>query len=320
MPSNGYADPSGAAPYTAAWFAAHPGSGAQNGGGGGGSGIDLASEREKILGIFQNDQNFYNNPAQMALQGQIMGRSSGQDSPFSRSVLESMFSQNAQGANGMFGSERDQIMQTMANSGLGGSGAQMSALTQARTRAQQQMRAGRRDITSRAALENFGARERAQQQAQSFFAQRAAHQQQGALAEAGFRSQATQQDERPGTAAAGPQLLGSGAVHDQAQWDRKINELIQRMSDSQQAGITGASAGDVQAAPVAAPNPYQGGFRYGGASTYTSGGGGSTGASAPLPGYGTQVPNSPSTGGGFPSTGGWAYQNSGPTNYVNRSY
>lgn len=287
--------------------------------------VSLEDERRKILGIFQNDQNFYNGPDQQALQSMFMGRSAGKDMPFTPNVMQAMFSQNAQGANGAFGAERDMIRQGMTNAGLGGSGAEMSQMLRARTRAQQQVAAGRRDITSRATLENFNARERAQTQAQSFFAQRAAHQQQGAFAEAGFRSQATQQDERPGDAgaASSPQFQTSGAVYDQGKWDRQISDLLKRMTDMQQNSISGASSGEVQAAPVAAPAPasnvgsggyYPGGFSYGGASTYMAGQGTS------VPSYSsTPVPNSPSTG-SFPSVGGWAYNPTGGTNYVNRSY
>lgn len=268
-----------------------------NGGisGASGGGLDLMAEREKILGLFQNDQNFYNQGPANDLRSMLMGRSSGQDRPYSQGVMESMFSQNAQGAAGQFSSERDMLQRSMGNNGLAGSGAETRAIIGAKTRAQHQMQAGRREITSRAALENFNARERAQTQAQSFLGQQAQHQQSGAFAEAGFRSQATQSQERPGTAATaqGPQFTESGSVHDQGDWDRTIGDLLKRMEAMQQQGVTGATSG-IKAAPTAGPS-FQGfgvpnpGAVPGARPSYTGNPGGSYSPYSPVSGggYGT---------------------------------
>lgn len=228
--------------------------GAPGGPGGPGGPIDLNAEREKILSLFQNDQQFYNQGPANDLRNMIMGRAGGSDMPYSQAVTGQMFNDNAAAGAGQFSSERDMLRRSLGNAGLGGSGIETRALIQAKTRAQHQMAQGRREINSRAALENFGARERAQQQAQAFLGQQASHQQSGAFAEAGFRGQATQSQERPAPASgqSGPQFTGSGTVFDQRAWDKTVQELMRRLETQQQQGISGPTGG-VNAAPSPAP-------------------------------------------------------------------
>jgi len=204
--------------------------------------INLDEERAKILALFQMGRQAYDSPAAQTLESQIAARSSGQSRPFDQNVLAGMYSQNADSAAGGFGAERDMIRMAMANQGLSGSGMETSAILSAMRRQGQQVRTGRRDISTRAALENFGAAERAQAQGMEYLRQRAAYQQQGAFAEAGYRStlQEPETQGQPGgqviqagnawgpappKAPGGPQFMPTGNVFDPRSYDRMIQQM-----------------------------------------------------------------------------------------------
>lgn len=151
--------------------------------------INVDEERRKILDLLMGDQKFYDqNPLAQLLQGNITDRIEGRNQPFTPGVLGGMLSQNADSAAGGFNSQRDLIRQSMANQGLSGSGMETSAILSAMRQQGQNVRTGRRDITTRAQLENFGAAERASEQGRAYLQQRAAHAQAGAQAEAQYRS------------------------------------------------------------------------------------------------------------------------------------
>jgi hypothetical protein len=131
---------------------------------------DQLNEIFRRLGI---QGNFYSqDPQAQQLQQQLSDRASGADAPYNQGTIDRLVGQEADGAAAGFAGEQDQINQFFANSGLSGSGVQGSAVVDARRRANAATRSARRDITSRADLSNFQAKETAQQQLQTYVAQR----------------------------------------------------------------------------------------------------------------------------------------------------
>lgn len=140
----------------------------------------------------QDLQGFFNSPLAQGLQGQLQGRASGAQSPFSPDLIASLIAgstdANARGVS----RDSDMIRRQFANSGLAGSGLEISALVNARRQATSANTQARRDITSRAQLENFQAQERAQAQVQSFLQQRLQAQQQLVESQRAQENQANQ--------------------------------------------------------------------------------------------------------------------------------
>jgi hypothetical protein len=161
----------------------------------------LEEQRRKALERLESLRTYYERPDAAQLLAQFQGRASGEQQPFDRPTLDAMYSQNADASAGMFAGERDAIRQQFANAGLGGSGLETSALITSRRRAGAAARAGRRDITSRAALENYQARERAQQQVAQYLRDRQQAEQTAGLAEVDFRSQMREVTDGSGPAA-----------------------------------------------------------------------------------------------------------------------
>lgn len=137
-------------------------------------GVDLLAEQRRLIEeALRRMGGFYDNNADaQTLMQRTMGQVTGQDVPFTQTVLNNMLGQNADSANGQFQQQRRIIDRGFANAGLTGSGLQSSALADAAANAARAARAGRRDITTRAELENYNARITAQQMAQSFLQQR----------------------------------------------------------------------------------------------------------------------------------------------------
>lgn len=149
----------------------------------------LAQEREKIFGLYGQAGSFYDNPESQALMAQLQGRAAGTTSPFGADVTSGMYAANADASAGRVAGEQDMIRRAFSNAGMGGSGLQAQAMIQSRRKANAATRTGRREITSRAHLENFQARERAQQQVQNFLAQKQQSMQAAQFAEASARGQ-----------------------------------------------------------------------------------------------------------------------------------
>lgn len=148
----------------------------------------LAQEREKIFQLLQQAQGLYNSPEASTLLAQLQGRASGEVVPFDNQVTSAMYAANADASAGRVAGEQDMIRQAFSNAGLGGSGLQAQAMVQSRRRANAATRTGRREITSRAQLENYQAKERAQQQVQNYLAQKNAQIQQAMFQEADYRA------------------------------------------------------------------------------------------------------------------------------------
>lgn len=148
----------------------------------------LEAERAKALSRLEDLRQFYDRPDAAQLLQQMQSQASGKDAPFTGDVVGSMLSQNADSGAGQVASDQDMIRQRMSNAGLGGSGLEASAMVTSRRRAAALNRAGRREITSRAALENYQARERAMGRVQQYLAERQNAESQAGMAEVDFRS------------------------------------------------------------------------------------------------------------------------------------
>lgn len=131
----------------------------------------LEEQRKMIFDALQRQGAFYDNPNSQALMNSIMAQVSGGDQPFTDQVRQNMLADNADASAGGFNRSRDMINQAMANAGLAGSGLQASALMGAQAQQSMAARTGRREVNTRAQLENYSARERAQTQAMNFLAQ-----------------------------------------------------------------------------------------------------------------------------------------------------
>lgn len=170
----------------------------------------LQEQRDLIEKLFGDWKGFYQQQPAQDLMGQIQGRAAGTDVPFTQPVVDSMMVDNARNAAGGFNRDREMIYQALSAAGLGGSGLGASAVMGASRRAAALAREGRRQITTNAQLQNFQARERAQQQAQSYLAQQQQAQAQQAQSELGYRSQFREiQQEDPQTAQLRQQFSGA---------------------------------------------------------------------------------------------------------------
>lgn len=255
----------------------------------------VQQERQNALNLYQQDRAFYDSPDAQALQRGFMDRAMGKVQPFTPSVVQNMYGQSAAGANGSFAAERDMIRQNMANSGLGGSGAETTQLLMAQRKASQQAMAGRRDITSRASLENYGALERAQQAAAAYLEQVAAQKQASAFAEAGFRGEAKYGEERGsgGQVTSGGRVIQGGAVEKPR--DTQANAQLQQLKDMQ-AQLDQLLAGG-QAGPVGGSAPVNNDV-----ARYSSGLGGGSGYVDP---YGAWASGGYNMRGGYGNVGGY---------------
>lgn len=157
----------------------------------------VEEERRLALDRLRQMQMFYERPEAAQLLQQMQGRASGTDSPYTQGVVNSQLADNADGAAGQVRSEREGIARAFGNAGLSGSGLQMSANINSRRRASALARQGRNQITSRATLANFQARENAQQQVQSYLGQINASKMQAGQAEVDFRGQAREVTQEP---------------------------------------------------------------------------------------------------------------------------
>lgn len=161
----------------------------------------LEIQRELMFGSLDSLLNFYNRPEGQQLMQQLQQRASGQAQPFTPGVVNAQLANNADASAGQFNNERDMIRMAMGNAGLGGSGLETSALVNSQRQANGMTRAGRREITSRAELENYQAQERAQGQVQSYLAQKQANEAAARAAEVGLRSQMTMEGDASATTA-----------------------------------------------------------------------------------------------------------------------
>lgn len=145
--------------------------------------VDLLEEQRKaIFDALSKQGGFYDSGNSNTLMQSIMSQVQGGDQPFTDQVRQNMLADNSDASASGYNRSRDMINQAMANAGLAGSGLQASALFGAQSQQSMAARTGRREVNTRAQLENYSARERAQTQAMNFLAQ----QQQNAMQTTGM--------------------------------------------------------------------------------------------------------------------------------------
>lgn len=140
----------------------------------------LEQARQRAFGSLGQGAEIFRGDLGQTLQRGIQQILAGQNLPFSQGVQANMFSQAADAAGGAEQSARNQIREGFANAGMGGSGGMTRAFLDAAGRRSDSLAGARNQIQTTAALENFGAQERARQAGTGFLAQQSA-------AEAPFR-------------------------------------------------------------------------------------------------------------------------------------
>lgn len=154
---------------------------------------DLLEEQRRLLfEALQKAGGFYgSDPNAQNLMGQFMGMTQpgGANGPFTPNVVNAQLATNSDSNAAAFGAQRKLVQRAMANAGLTGSGLEASAIMSAQRQSQAATRTGRQAITSRADLENYQARERAQGMAMNFLQQQAQLQSNALGQEAGYRAQ-----------------------------------------------------------------------------------------------------------------------------------
>ena len=151
--------------------------------GGGGGWTDQAEldrqrmerERERTFAELAYERDFYrSDPTAQQTRASIMSQMAGHDVPFTQAVQDGLIGRETDAEAMQLAREQELIRQQMANSGIGGSGLQASALINAQREASRRSRAASREIRTMAELENFQARERARSNAQQLIAQESA--------------------------------------------------------------------------------------------------------------------------------------------------
>ena len=171
----GYTVPSGGVPGGASGFGGTGAGGVPGFGQGGNAEALLAEQRQLAFDrIASMGDTYENDPLAQAIQQGFMGTLGGDSLPFTDEVTNSLLSDVSDSNAEALAAQQDQIRSAMANAGLGGSGMALSAGLNARRAAQSAIRKGRREVKSRASLENFAAQERARQAASNYMAQKAA--------------------------------------------------------------------------------------------------------------------------------------------------
>jgi hypothetical protein len=176
---------------------------AQAQGGAGGMGVDLAASRARILGTLGEGSSIFRGQLGQGTQQNLMARVSGQQQPYDQGTQDRMFAAAADQSNAAAAAQEQRARDFFANSGTGGSGAQLQGLLDVATTHDQNMQAARSDITNRAQLENFGARERAANDARDFMGAQSAGEAPYRLKEADYLSgdEVTTQGQDPQIAA-----------------------------------------------------------------------------------------------------------------------
>jgi hypothetical protein len=148
----------------------------------------LEEQRRLAFERLQQLRQFYQNPESAQLLTQMQSQASGASAPFSPGVVNAQLADNADASAGQVRNEQDMMSRAFANAGMSGSGLEASAMVNSRRRAAAASRARPRPITTPPELANFQARERAQQQLQTYLQQRQQAEAQAGLAEVDLRS------------------------------------------------------------------------------------------------------------------------------------
>lgn len=142
--------------------------GPAQGGGAGGGDAALEAARQRALGSLDQGSAIFRGSLGQAASGGMERRALGQDQPYDQGTQDRMFAAAADQSNAASGQQDSRIRNFFANNGMAGSGGQLRAQLGIDQQHAQNMQAARSEIQNRAQLENFGARERAGEQAGQF--------------------------------------------------------------------------------------------------------------------------------------------------------
>jgi hypothetical protein len=178
---------------------------------GGMGGDPLAASRAQAFGSLAQGSSIFRGSLGNAVGQNLEQRVGGFQQPYDQGTQDRMFAAAADQSNAAAGAQEQRMRDFFANSGTGGSGAQLGGLLDTATAHDQRMQAARSDITNRAQLENFGARERAANDASAFMGAQSAGEAPYRLKEADLLSgdEVTNQQGDPQMAAL-LRLLGGG--------------------------------------------------------------------------------------------------------------
>jgi len=148
----------------------------------------LEEQRRLAFGSLGQGAGYFGAPFGQSVQSNIGNRMSGADAPYTQAVQDRLFARQADLAAGQEAGARDMIRSQLAERGMEGSGAGLAAMLGAGRERSAANTAALSDIQNRAQLENFSARERAQQAGTDFLSQRSAGEAPYRLKEADLRS------------------------------------------------------------------------------------------------------------------------------------
>lgn len=157
---------------------------------------EVAANRKAMFDVLQPGQGYFNSPLGQQAQGAIGNALSGVDVPYTQGVQDRMFGQQADLNAGTRASQDDLIRRQLAERGMEGSGAGLAAMLGAGRDQSAANSSALTGIQNQAQTENYAARERARNQAESFLATRSSAEAPYRLKEADIRAQSeyTQQD------------------------------------------------------------------------------------------------------------------------------
>ena len=133
--------------------------------------------RQGAFGMAGDTLRAFDAPLAQATQSSILGTLQGSNVPFDDAVTQALLAANADTGAGNFSAQADAIRRSFGARGMGGGGGQLQSILDAMNRTNQQTAAGARDIGANAALQNFGAEERARTAGQQFSGMQASNMQ-----------------------------------------------------------------------------------------------------------------------------------------------
>ncbi|MFQ5352512.1 MAG: hypothetical protein ACE5D3_05495, partial [Candidatus Binatia bacterium] len=166
----------------------------------------LDAERAVAFRDLENVRRFYDRPEAIETQNAIMAQLRGDSQPFGQDVQQAMFADAADAGAGQYAAAQDAYQQQAANAGVKVGGAMYNVARDVGA----QTRKARRDIRSRAALENFQAKERAQGAAANYLRDKSAAQWAPVLRSTEMRERFQVTGQSP--EAANPAALGMGGA------------------------------------------------------------------------------------------------------------
>lgn len=149
----------------------------------------VAANRAAMFAALQPGQNYFASPLGQQAQSAIANTMSGVDVPYTQAVQDRLFSGQADLNAGARASQDDLIRRQLAERGMEGSGAGLAAMLGAGRDQSAANSTALSQIQNTAQTENFAARERARNAAESFLSSRSAAEAPYRLKEADLRAQ-----------------------------------------------------------------------------------------------------------------------------------